>query len=150
LSSRRHIATARVPGVPSARRASGCPHPQLLGSARAFPRHRAFPRPRAYRGGSKPALAGRPRRQGPVGPCPAPCACAYQVDTVLRSILVSPLVTRLPVRRLFKALKVSLAGAAGLFTQRAPLLPHMAAEPSVHPHSFPSPAIAFRAILRSP
>jgi hypothetical protein len=40
-----------------------------------------------------------------VGLLPAPCACAYQVKAVLRSILVGPLVTRLAVRHLFKAAK---------------------------------------------
>jgi hypothetical protein len=39
---------------------------------------------------------------------------------VLRPILVGPLVTRLAVRRLFKALKFLLACAAGSFTQCAP------------------------------
>jgi hypothetical protein len=64
--------------------------------------------------------------------CP-PVRAPTEVDAVLRSVPVGPLVTKQAGHRLFKALKFPLACAAGSFSQCAPPLSPMAAEPSFRP-----------------
>jgi hypothetical protein len=93
---------------------------------------RAFPRPPLPEAGSTPRrLEVLPchvsRLPSPVGHAamdrrsvPCPCAHTYQDEVVLRSILVGPLVTRLAVRRLFKAAMPPHARAyAGHFREPA-------------------------------